>query len=490
TYLQRPDQSSVPVLIHAVPVLGVSPEGGDVVVMLREIGGLAYHDPLTRLPNHTLFADRLERAIERSVAGGHLTAVLVVKLDRLHVVTETLGQAATDRVMAEAADRLLKVLGSKTTRSTFESSSGGYLALDALGVALGGVVNDVDAVRTGQAILDLLSGPFQVADIQVPMTASIGIAIAAGAETAADLLRTAGAAAAAVESAGGAGIELFDPSRRVHTAERLRQEVDLHRAVDGGQFYLCYQPEIALVGGRPTGAEALVRWQHPERGLINPADFIPLAEETGLIVPIGRWVISEACRQAAAWQRELPGGEQFTVAVNLSARQLTDGALLEHLRLTLDETGIAPQSLLLEITESAVMHTPDQAAQTLRELRALGVRLGIDDFGTGYSSLLYLRSFPVDLLKIDRVFVDGMCRGADDAAIVKGTIQLAHAMDLRVVAEGVETRSQLAELRTLGCDLGQGYYWSRPVEPAKFERWWRTAIATADPDHVNPNPAR
>ncbi len=486
TYLQRPDQSRVPVLIHAVPVLGLSQEGSDVVLMLREIGGLAYHDPLTRLPNHTLFADRLERAVERSVAGGHLAAVLVVMLDRLHVVTETLGQPAADKLMAEAADRLVEVLASEAARSTFASSSGGHLATDALGVALGGVVDELDAVRIGQAILDRVGGPYRVDDIEVRMTASIGIAIAAAAEAPADLIRAAGAAAAAVASAGGAGIELFDPSRRVRTDQRLRQEFDLQRAVDGGQFQLYYQPEIALMGGRPIGAEALVRWQHPERGLINPADFIPLAEETGLILPIGRWVISEACRQAAAWQRELPGDERFTVAVNLSARQLMDSGLLEHLRLTLDQTGIDPGSLLLEITESAVMHTPDQAGQTLHALRALGVRLGIDDFGTGYSSLLYLRSFPVDLLKIDRVFVDGMCNGADDAAIVKGTIQLAHAMDLRVVAEGVETKDQLAQLHALGCDTGQGYFWSRPLAPAEFERWWRRAAAGADLKKTSP----
>ncbi len=481
TYLERPDRSTVPVIIHAVPVPGVDPEAGDVVVMLREIGGLAYHDPLTKLPNHALFADRLVRSLERSLAHGRLGAVLVVKLDRLRVVTETLGQAASDRVLADAAERLTAVLAAEATRSVFANSSGGCLAADTLAVVLEDAPSEVDAVRFGQAVLDRLRGPYRADAIEVPMTVSIGIAIAAPGKVPMDLLRAAGAAAAAVESRGGSGIEVFDPRMRVRTAERLHREVDLHRAVEDGHFLLYYQPEMDVTANRPTGVEALVRWQHPEHGLISPAEFIPLAEETGLIVPIGRWVISEACRQAAAWQRRLPGGEQFTVAVNLSARQLTDPTLLEHLRGTLEETGINPASLLLEITESAVMHAPERAGQTLRDLRGLGVRLGIDDFGTGYSSLLYLRSFPVDLLKIDRVFVDGMCEGVDDAAIVKGTIQLAHAMDLRVVAEGVETKAQLAKLRALGCDMGQGYYWSRPLPPDQLESWWDSAMSGATP---------
>ncbi|HUY98058.1 MAG TPA: EAL domain-containing protein [Verrucomicrobiae bacterium] len=472
TYLERAASGPVPVVLHAATVRSASGGAGDVVVVLREIGGLAYHDPVTRLPNHTLFADRLHQAIERSAAHGRMAALLVIKLDRLSVVDETVGQSASDQVLAKVAARLAELLASPELGALADSPSGGFLGTDTFGVALPGVVNEVDAVRAGGLISERLSGRYQVADVEVTVTTSCGVALTAVAGPVADLLRAARAAAAAAESKGGACLELFDPTTRVRTAAWLRHESALRRAIGAGQLRLHYQPEVDLRTGRPVGAEALVRWQDPERGLLGPVDFIPLAEETGLIVPIGRWVIAEACRQAARWRQTLPGGEDFTIGVNLSARQLGDSGLVDLVAEVLADTGLVANALLLEITESAVMRDPDAAAVILGRLRALGVRFGLDDFGTGYSSLLYLRALPVDLLKVDRTFVARMCTEAGDAAIVHTTVQLAHALGLQAVAEGVETEAQRVHLASLGCDLAQGYLWSRGVESADFAAWW------------------
>lgn len=255
---------------------------------------------------------------------------------------------------------------------------------------------------------------------------------------------------------------MFDQSMTVQALERLRLESDLRRAIEQGEFLLHYQPKVVLKDGEIFGVEALVRWEHPEQGLVSPARFIPVAEETGLIVPLGRWVLKEACRQAKEWQERYPADPPLAMSVNLSARQFRDLGLVEEVAGILEESGLDASSLILEITETAAMEDVSFTTAMLGELKALGVKLAMDDFGTGYTSLSYLKRFPVDILKIDRSIVSEVDRHPEDAAIVSATITLAHALGLGVVAEGVETSEELAELHKVGCDIGQGYYWWRP----------------------------
>ena len=313
------------------------------------------------------------------------------------------------------------------------------------------------------------------------MTASIGIALAP--EASADpeaLLRDADAAMYRAKERGRAPrYELFDELMRSQASVRLEMESALHHAIDRGELRVHYQPLVELTAGAVVGCEALVRWEYPKRGLLGPGEFIPLAEETGLIMPVGAFVLEEACRQAVRWQTQDPGRPPLTMSVNLSGRQLADPVLPDCVADALGASGLAPERLWLEITESVLMDDADSSVRALEALRVLGVRLAVDDFGTGYSSLAYLRRFPVDALKIDRSFVGGLDEGPQDAAIVEAVIGLAGALGLRVVAEGVETLSQLARVRALGCDEAQGYYFARPAPPANLSQFLRSSVPLA-----------
>ena len=425
----------------------------------------AFHDGLTGLPNRALFLDRLEQALRRAgrSEGTHGVTVLFTDLDNFKYVNDTLGHEAGDRLLVEAANRIASCLRPEDTVARF----GG----DEFVVLLEGAT---DAAAVAGRISRELGDPFDLRGQEVFVTTSTGIAVSGhDTEKAEDLVRNADVAMYRSKEAGKDRHEVYETGMRTRSSERLGLEVDLRRAVDRGceEFVVSYQPEVDARTGRTLVLEALVRWYHPERGLVPPDEFIPLAEETGLIVPIGRRVLEEACRRAQEWRGQRPAVPVVEVSVNLSARQFRDPGLLEDVARILGETGLDPGGLTLEITEGILTEATPMALATIKYLKLLGVKLAIDDFGTGYSSLAYLKSFPVDYLKIDRSIVDGIERDARDAAIVSAAVTLAHALGERVVAEGVETEGQLVRLREMGCEVAQGFYFSKPLDGEALTAW-------------------
>ena len=417
----------------------------------------ATHDPLTGLPNRTLFLDRLELALARSRRSSRTVAVLFCDLDHFKVVNDSLGHSAGDRLLVALAQRLRDALRPGDTVARF----GG----DEFVILCDELATQQDAVYIAERIHKAVHEPLTVGSTEVFAAISIGIAFA-GAETGPEsMIRDADAAMYLAKERGRARYEVYDETMRATLDERLDIESALRRAVTRHELRVVYQPTVDLATGAIVGVEALLRWDHPERGLLVPADFIDVAEETGLIVPIGSWVIEQACRQAQRWQAARPS-EHLLVSVNLSGRQLDTPSLIDTVREVIERTGVDPALLGLEITESVVMRDPQASTVALQALKELGVRLAVDDFGTGYSSLAYLRRFPVDLLKVDRAFVDGLgtdSGDAEDRAIVAAVVSLAHTLGMQAIAEGVETATQLAELRDLGCDMAQGFYIAKPL---------------------------
>jgi predicted signal transduction protein with EAL and GGDEF domain len=323
--------------------------------------------------------------------------------------------------------------------------------------------DEQDAIAVAERLLKAFGPPFQLAHGEAVSTVSIGIAVGVRPDQdPEELIRDADAAMYRAKQAGGGRIMLFDEVTRQRALDRLETETALRRALERDELRLAFQPEILIDSGKVVGLEALLRWQHPERGLLAPAEFLALAEETGLIVPIGEWVLREACRQARRWQTEFPGAEDLTMRVNVSPRQLADDKLVDCVRTVLEETGMDPARLCLEVTESVLVEDPESSARTLGALKGLGVEIAVDDFGTGYSSLEYLRHFPIDCVKIDRSFVRGLPHSPEDVAIVGAVIELGHALNLSVTAEGVENTKQLGNLQSAGCDTAQGFLFSRP----------------------------
>ena len=416
-----------------------------------------FHDPMTGLANEALFLDRLELALSRRQRRkGPPVAVLYFDLDRFHHINDSLGLQAGDRLLGEVAQRLRARLRPGDTLAR--------LGGDKFAILLDGV-NTREAVRYAEATHASLSTPQELEGHELCIQASIGIALSTHASgRPADLLRDAITAMHRAKESGTTPYEVFDPEMNALAKERLHIEGDLRRALKAEEFVLHYQPMISLEAGSISAFEALVRWQHPTRGLVRPDIFIPIAEETGLIVPMGRWVIHEACRQLAGFHRAFPHLTELRMAVNLSAHQFQDPELIETVAHALHETGLPPRLLELEVTESVLMERSEQNTATLEALRKLGCRLSIDDFGTGYSSLACLHSFPLDQLKIDRSFVMGMEDEPEKVAIVRTILALARTLGLEVVAEGIETAAALSMLREFGCQTGQGYYFSSPID--------------------------
>ncbi|HWE09141.1 MAG TPA: EAL domain-containing protein [Solirubrobacteraceae bacterium] len=431
---------------------------GDVVerqVTDDDIRHRALHDALTGLPNRVLFMDRLQQSTERLRRHpDSLTAVLTLDLDRFKLVNDSLGHRVGDKLLAAAAPRLKQAVRSSDTVARF----GG----DEFGILLEDIAGEREAIEMAERIAGVFANPFVLDGTEHFVTTSIGIELTAGGEPADDLLRDADAAMHRAKERGGARWELFDAAMRGRAISRLRVENDLRRALERQELILDYQPLVSLRDGSLLGVEALVRWVHPQRGRISPADFIPVAEENGLIEPIGRWVLTHACRQAARWSRERPGSA-VSMSVNLSAAQVTNRGLADSVAAALRVSGLEPSRLALELTESVLAGDVDELAESLQALKALGVRLVLDDFGTGYSSLSYLTRLPLDMLKVDRSFVGGLGTEPRDTAITEAIVAMSQALSLRVVGEGVETEQQLAELSRLGCDVAQGFYFSRPV---------------------------
>jgi diguanylate cyclase (GGDEF)-like protein/PAS domain S-box-containing protein len=415
----------------------------------------ATHDALTGLPNRSLFLDRLEMTLARLGRDPGLAAVLVLDLDRFKEVADRFGDDAVDRLLVAVAGRLRSILRPSDTVSRFGSDEFAVLCAD-----LG---HERDAIRLAERITAGLTTPFAVGGQEIVVTASIGIALTGSRTRRADsLLFDADAALQRAKQRGGGIYELYDEAVRAQLIERLELESALRRAVDAGELRTLYQPIVSLKEGRLVGVEALVRWEQPGRGQVPPAEFVPFAEETGLIVAVGGWVLGEACHQAARWRAA--GGRQQapTMHVNLSPRQFGEPHLVDLVAGVLADTGTDPDRLCLEVTERALAANPASAATTLKRLTALGVRVSVDDFGTGYSSLASLQYLPISSLKIDRSFVARLDLHPEDDAMVAAVIGLAHTLGLAVIAEGVETPRQLAKLDELGCDYAQGYLFARP----------------------------
>ncbi|MGQ0656071.1 MAG: EAL domain-containing protein [Betaproteobacteria bacterium] len=425
---------------------------------------LAQYDPLTGLPNRSLFRDRLEHGLAQAQRSGRPLALLFVDLDRFKMVNDTLGHATGDKLLQQAATRLKECLRSDDTVARF----GG----DEFGMILLGLAQPGDAGLVAQKINALLARPFELDGHTAFVSASIGITLypddATGAEA---LSMNADAAMYRAKENGRNGYQFFTPEMNERARQRMELEAALRKALERGELRLHFQPKVDLASGAICGLEALLRWAHPERGLVSPAEFVPVLEETGLILQAGEWVIREACRQIREWQRA--GVKVPPVAVNLSARQFQQANLEQLIGEALRQSGVEPALLKLEITESFLMNDPEGAERTLRRLKQTGVKLSVDDFGTGYSSLAYLRRFPLDELKIDRAFIRDVVANPDDAAITLAVISLAHSLNLRVVAEGVETEAQLNLLALHSCDEIQGYHFSKPLPPPALEAMLR-----------------
>jgi diguanylate cyclase (GGDEF)-like protein/PAS domain S-box-containing protein len=426
-----------------------------------EMSHLAQHDTLTKLPNRTLLQDRLGQAITTAGRNGTRIAVLFVDLDGFKHINDSLGHAIGDKLLQSVAKRLLASVRTSDTVSRI----GG----DEFVVLLSEVAHAGDAGVKAGKILAVLNAPLEIDQHNLRVTASIGVATYPedGQETAM-LIKNADLAMYQAKENGRNNYQFFEKDMNVRALERQSVEENLCFALDRDELVMYYQPKINLKTGEITGVEALIRWQHPERGLIGPLQFISVAEDCGLMLPIGNWVLRESCRQAKAWQDA--GLRPIEMAVNVSSVEFRNEDFLEGVRAILEETGLSPHYLGLELTESVLMQHAEFTVPVLKKLKAMGVRLAIDDFGTGYSSLSYLRQFPIDTLKVDQSFVHGINADTDDATIINAVINMGGNLKHRVIAEGVETVEQVAFLQAHGCDEGQGYYFSHPVPASQFAK--------------------
>ncbi len=429
-------------------------------------------DGLTGLPNRVLFKDRLTRSIERAkrIKHSHF-AVLFLDLDGFKVVNDSLGHVAGDQLLIAIARRLESCLRSQDSVAHLgKAHTFARLGGDEFTILLDELRHPSDAIRVAERIQNELALPFSLPGHEVFTAASIGIALSTtGYDRPEDVLRDADTAMYRAKARGKACYEVFDVAMREQAMARLQLETDLRRAIEREEFQLRYQLIVSLKTGNVAGCEALVRWQHPSLGLLLPSEFISVAEETGLIVPIGNWVLREACRQMRTWQTRINLDPSARISVNLSGRQFRQSDLADQIQAILSESGLSPANLKLEITESTIMENPETVAVVLSRLKSLKIQLDIDDFGTGYSSLSHLHRFPVNTLKIDRSFVDRMGVTGDSPEIVSTIVTLAHNLGMDVIAEGVETTAQQQQLKALGCEYGQGYLFSDPVDAQKME---------------------
>ena len=429
---------------------------------LEAVTHQAFHDPLTDLANRALFTDRVAAALSRRVdSGTTAVAVLLLDLDDFKTVNDSLGHAAGDELLVAVASRLRSCVRPGDTLAR--------LAGDEFAILLDELDDRDDVTAVARRVGKRLEAPFEVDAMEIAVRASIGISLGQRPDDRPeDLMRDADVAMYAAKARGKGGYQVFEPHMRQAVVRRMELKADLRHALERGELPVHYQPYIKLADESIVGAEALLRWEHGDRGIIPPGDFVPLAEEMGLIVPIGRWVLGEACGQAVEWGRRWPELGPLTLSVNVSARQLQDRLFVGDVAAIVSERGLAPGQLVLELTESSLVEDPDQAVQRLLELRELGIRLALDDFGTGYSSLGYLQRYPIEILKVHRAFVAELGRHPDEPALAKAILQLAHHLGMKTIAEGVEDATQVESLRALGCGYAQGYHFARPLPPEAF----------------------
>jgi diguanylate cyclase (GGDEF)-like protein/PAS domain S-box-containing protein len=430
--------------------------------MEAELERLALYDSLTGLPNRALFGDRLSHAIERR-GRAQTTAVYFLDVDRFKRINDSLGHSAGEDVLREVAARVQRMLRPEDTVARFGGDE-----FTVLCESVGGVL---EAVGVADRLQREIALPLRAGGAELRLSASIGIALAEPGEDveSSRLVEDADAAMYRAKERGGARTELFDMAMRDRAVEALSIEQELQRGLERGELRLFYQPLVSLDTGEMVGAEALIRWQHPEHGLLAPDKFLPVAEESGLIVQVGAWAVGEACRRLRDWDRRNGGPSVFSLAVNLSARELTHPDVVSTVLNAVRRAALDPSRLTIEVTESTAMADRDSGFRALRELSDAGVRIAIDDFGTGYSSLDHLREMPADILKIDRSFVAGMAANSPDSALVAAAIAMGRALEMEVVAEGIETSEQVADLRELGCPLGQGFLFARPLPPEELD---------------------
>jgi diguanylate cyclase (GGDEF)-like protein/PAS domain S-box-containing protein len=432
-------------------------------VLEQELAHQAFHDSLTGLSNRAVFRDRLGHALARSERTAHPLAVLLLDLDGFKTINDSLGH--------DAGDELLVAVGERLQASARASDTVARLGGDEFAILLEDEVDEGRAKATAHRLKRQLSTPFRVRGREVFVRASVGIAVTPdGTGKTDELIRNADTAMYAAKAAGRGRYEVFQPAMHERALEEFEVQGDLQQAIAHNEFVLFYQPIIDFGSDSVKGMEALIRWDHPTRGLLLPGEFIRIAEETGLIVPIGTWVLREACRQTALWRSQYPEAASLRVSVNLSTRQLFEPDLVRHVREILNETGLDPSALILEITEGSLMQDVAETVTKLRGLKSLGVDLAVDDFGTGSSSLGYLRQFPIDTLKIDKSFVDDVATaGTEGPALIRAIVELAQTLHLETVAEGIEETEQLSELRLVGCSSGQGFLFARPMPPEAME---------------------
>jgi diguanylate cyclase (GGDEF)-like protein/PAS domain S-box-containing protein len=430
----------------------------------------AYHDSLTRLPNRLAFFERLEDALSAAEKQGTQLAVLFLDLDRFKLVNDSLGHEAGDRLLVEIAERLQHAV----RPSDLVARLGG----DEFTVLLDEMHEMSDAARVADRILAALRDPIQLGGRELVVTSSVGIAVSDGSDHPGDIVRQADLAMYLAKEKGRSRWEFFDTDHAPLVVERLELEGELWQAIEHGELEVHFQPEISLDGGEVVAFEALVRWRHPGRGMILPPAFVPFAEESSLIVAIDGYVLREACLHARHWQDVRPNGPAVTVSVNLSPRYVRQLDVIEEIAAIIRDTGVDPRCVQLEITERMALAHEERTIETLATLRALGLRVAIDDFGTGYSSLAYLRQFPVDVLKLDRSFVESMDTIDADAAIVEAIITMGHALGMRITAEGVERPEQAVRLRSLGCDTAQGWHWAKALPPGEATDYLRDERGT------------
>ncbi|MCL4466731.1 MAG: EAL domain-containing protein [Chloroflexi bacterium] len=442
--------------------VAINDMGHQLEVQVGQLTHQAFHDSLSELPNRVLFLDRLKHAISRAKRHKKGTGVLFIDLDNFKVVNDSLGHQVGDQLLIAVARRLRAAVRPEDTVARF----GG----DEFTILLEGLNEVGQATCIAERIIERMQLPFTIGSHEVYTGASMGIVVSEPGEEDPDrLLRDADVAMYRAKMNGKGQYVIFERAMSERAVKRAELEMDLRWAFERDELRLHYQPIVRLGDSRLVEVEALLRWEHPRRGLLAPAEFIPVAEESGLILPIGAWVLTEACRQVRSWQVKYPDNSELVVSVNLSTRQFQQPALVEDVARILRDTGLSPTCLKLEVTETTMMQDTDTTVRQLRQLKDLGIKLAIDDFGTGYSSLGYLKTLPIDIVKIDRTFVAGIGRDPEDTAIVKAIVALARTLNLVVTGEGLETDEQVRHLQALDCDLGQGFYYAHPLSPSKLE---------------------